>query len=158
MTYPLSAHLRSAGILILAAAVAVAADRFAGTAGRTASTVRRGGAEDLGRFVTPFVAAGDTAALAVAVGVDPFDPGAAPLPTFEAESPSTAQPAQPARQRLTAILAADNRRMAVIDDATVGVGDVLRDGSRVSSIQANRVWLVERSGQFRMLSLNPQGQ
>lgn len=137
----------------------MAADRFAGTAGRAAAAARRGGTEDIGRFVTPFVAEGDTAgALAVAVGVDPFEPGAAPLPPFEAESPSTSQPAQAPKQRLTAILMADNRRMAVIDDATVGVGDVLRDGSRVSSIQANRVWLVERSGQFRMLSLNPQGQ
>ena len=136
----------------------MAADRFAGPGGRTASAARRGGAEDIGRFVTPFAAEADTAALAVAVGIDPFEPGTAPVPVFDAESPSVSQPAEPVKQRLTAILVADNRRMAVIDDATVGVGDVLRDGSRVSSIQTNRVWLVERSGQFRMLSLNPQGQ
>jgi hypothetical protein len=136
----------------------VAADRFAEASGRATLAVRHGEAEDISRFVTPFAAESDTTAPAVAVGIDPFDRGATPIPVLEAESSSASQPAQPARQRLTAILLADNRRMAVIDDAAVGVGDVLRDGSRVSSIQTNRVWLVDRTGQFRMLSLNPPGQ
>jgi hypothetical protein len=54
---------------------------------------------------------------------------------------------------LTAILIADDRRVAVIDDATVSVGDVLSDGSRVSSIQPNRVFVVEKNGRWRTLTL-----
>jgi hypothetical protein len=55
---------------------------------------------------------------------------------------------------LTAILISDQRRVAVIDEATVGVGDVLRDGARISAIQADRVWVVQKNGQWRMLTLS----
>jgi len=56
-------------------------------------------------------------------------------------------------RQLTAILVADNRPVAVIDDEVVSVGDVLRDGARVSRIQADRVFLVEKNGKWRTLTL-----
>ena len=59
--------------------------------------------------------------------------------------------------RLTAILVADDRRVAVIDDAAVSVGDVLRDGARVSAIQPDRVYVVEKDGRWRMLTLLNRG-
>jgi hypothetical protein len=56
-------------------------------------------------------------------------------------------------RRLTAILIADNRPVAVINDKVVEVGTSLPDGARVSRIQADRVWLVEKTGSWRMLTL-----
>ena len=59
---------------------------------------------------------------------------------------------------MTAILIADERRVAVIDEATFKVGDVLRDGARVSAIQADRVWVVEKDGRWQMLTLTARGR
>ena len=56
-------------------------------------------------------------------------------------------------RRLTAILIADDRPVAVINDKVVEVGASLPDGARVSRIQADRVWLVEPSGAWRVLTL-----
>src|SRR5207247_2965191 len=66
-------------------------------------------------------------------------------------------PSSSAGHGLTAILVSDQRRVAVIDDATVGIGDVLRDGARVSAIQPDRVWVVDKSGRWRMLTLMDRG-
>ena len=136
----------------------MAADRLAGAPARSGPATRRGVAgEDIARFMAPFGPSQDTAAFAVSVGPDPLD--LAPLDEAPLDTSGTPDSApRPARHRLTAILVADNNRVAVIDDATVGVGDMLRDGSRVTSIQRDRVWLVDRTGQWRMLSLTPQGQ
>ncbi len=96
------------------------------------------------------------------VAIDPFDParresfdepGVAPD-----RASGTVSRTPVAGPRLTAILIADERRIAVIDEATVKVGDVLRDGARVASIQADRVWVSDKDGRMRMLTLNVGGR
>lgn len=157
MPHQLSAHLRNVGILLVAAVVALAADRYARALSPAAPA--RGTAEELSRFVMPFTSESIADRSAVSVGVDPF--GATSFSELPVDSPGIdpSAPAAPrSTRRLTAILVADNSRVAVIDDATVSVGDFLRDGSRVSAIQRDRVWLVDRSGQWHMLSLPSSGQ
>lgn len=56
-------------------------------------------------------------------------------------------------RRLTAILISDDRSVAVIDEAVVLVGDRLPDGSLVAEIRSDRVSVVERNGQRRVLTL-----
>lgn len=92
--------------------------------------------------------------------VDPFER----RPTIVEPSGVAFEPAAPTvpsspvpGSRLTAILVADDRRVAVIDDATVSVGDVLPDGARVSAIQPDRVWIVDANGRWRMLTLTNRG-
>lgn len=46
----------------------------------------------------------------------------------------------------------------MIDEATVKVGDVLRDGARVAAIQTDRVWVVEKDGRWQMLTLTIRGR
>jgi hypothetical protein len=46
----------------------------------------------------------------------------------------------------------------VIDESTVTVGDVLRDGARVSAIQPDRVWVVDKDGRWQMLTLTARGR
>jgi hypothetical protein len=141
-------------MLLIAAVLALAADRYARGDSRAPSVRNAVSAQDLARFVTPFHYEPIASRSMVAVGVDPFG-GAASFSELPVDSGDLDRPgASPrARTRLTAILVADNSRVAVIDDATVSVGDILRDGSRVSAIQHDRVWLVDRNGQWRMLSL-----
>jgi hypothetical protein len=69
----------------------------------------------------------------------------------------TVRPADAGR-RLTALLIADDRRVAVVDDSLVSVGDLLRDGSRVSAIQPDGVWIIEKSGKWRLLTLSRAGR
>jgi hypothetical protein len=164
MAHQLSDHLWSAGILVVAAVVALAAERLAGEPAPSVPLARAAN-EDIGGFVTPVGYEGMLPSSGMAVGIDPFGgqsrESQAEYSVVETD-PSGVVGAGPARtaagRRLTAILVADNRRVAVIDDATVGVGDLLRDGSRVSAIQADRVWVVNRSGQWQMLSLRNQAQ
>jgi hypothetical protein len=80
------------------------------------------------------------------VGPEPSVASGASTPTVSSGSVGS--------RGLTAILISDERRVAVIDDATVGIGDVLRDGARVSAIQPDRVWLVGKNGRWRMLTLS----
>ena len=70
-------------------------------------------------------------------------------------TPTVSQTTGPHGQerRLTAILIADDRPVAVINDKVVEVGASLPDGARVSRIQADRVWLVEPTGAWRVLTL-----
>jgi hypothetical protein len=160
MAHQLSDHLWSAGILVVAAVVALAAERLAGEPAPSVPLARAAN-EDIGGFVTPVGYAGMLPSSGMAVGIDPFG-GQSRESQAEysvvGPGPSGAGPARTAGRRLTAILVADNRRVAVIDDATVGIGDLLRDGSRVSAIQADRVWVVNRAGQWQMLSLRNQAQ
>lgn len=139
---------------MIAAVVALAADRLA-RAGTVTGMVRPG-AEDLARFVSPMASDSVAPRPRVSVGTDPFESAADVAMTVE--SPDATGPTARTGPRLTAILMADNSRVAVIDDATVSVGDHLRDGSRVTAIHADRVWLVERNGQWRMLTLTSSGQ
>jgi hypothetical protein len=161
MAHQLSDHLWSAGILVVAALVALAAERLAGEPAQSVPLARAAN-EDIGGFVTPVRSEGMVPSTGMAVGIDPFGgqsrESQAEYSVVET-GPSGAGPARVAAgRRLTAILVADNRRVAVIDDATVGVGDLLRDGSRVSAIQVDRVWVVNRAGQWQMLSLRNQAQ
>jgi hypothetical protein len=54
---------------------------------------------------------------------------------------------------LTAILIAEDRSVAVIDDAVVLVGDRLPDGALITEIRSDRVSVVERNGRRRVLTL-----
>jgi hypothetical protein len=96
-----------------------------------------------------------------AIPVDPLASNRS-APEDLAVAPDAAIPTLPSApaggRSLTAILIADERRIAVIDDVTVKVGDVLRDGSRIASIQPDRVWVVESNGRWRMLTLTTRGQ
>lgn len=142
----------------MAAAVALATDRLAArpAAARPASNARE--SPDIGRFITPITGEAMPILFRATVAVDPFQGSLGQAPVEEASSDlQGAQTYAPVGRRLTAILVADDRRVAVIDDAAVSVGDMLRDGARVSAIQRDRVWLVSRSGQWRMLTLTEQG-
>jgi hypothetical protein len=111
---------------------------------------------DITAFVTPMRSDWTQPSSAMNIGIDPF-PGRSDEPGLpQSGGPAVARPA--GARRLTAILVADDRRVAVIDDAAVSVGDLLRDGARVSAIQPDRVWVVDRRGQWRMLTLTNQGQ
>jgi hypothetical protein len=87
---------------------------------------------------------------------DPFgrSGAVAPEPSVASGASTPTLSSSAGNHALTAILISDERRVAVIDEATVRVGDVLRDGARVSAIQADRVWVVEKNGQWRMLTLS----
>lgn len=75
-------------------------------------------------------------------------------PSISVASPGGSPTVSSGRGRqLTAILVADNRPVAVIDDEVVSVGDLLRDGARVARIQSERVFVVEKSGKWRTLTL-----
>lgn len=141
----------------MAAAVALAAERLAGEPARAVATSRDAG-EDIGSFVTPVGSDWMLPSFRMSVGIDPFSGQAADQPrevgAVREVGAGSSVPA--AGRRLTAILVADNRRVAVIDDATVNVGDLLRDGSRVSAIQPDRVWVVDKNGQWQVLSLRNQ--
>jgi hypothetical protein len=162
MAQHLSRHLWNAAIFGASALVALAANRVAAAPARPAipAVADVAGLGDVGQFV------GREAPDSVAQGyfesltVDPF----AYRPTSVEQSgvaPSALIPTVPSspaeRNRLTAILVADDRRVAVVDDAMVSVGDVLPDGARVSAIQPDRVWVVDRIGRWRMLTLTNRG-
>lgn len=89
-----------------------------------------------------------------------FDPQLTRDPLASSEIPVAKTPGTPTvsrtsgqERRLTAILIADDRPVAVINDKVVEVGTSLPDGARVSRIQADRVWLVEKTGSWRVLTL-----
>lgn len=100
---------------------------------------------------------GDSAAarLAPPATSDPFSTEAgASAETVLPQGVATARP----KARLTAILVANGASVAVIDDEAVSVGDKLRTGERVASIQPDRVWVVQPNGQWHMLRLAERGQ
>lgn len=133
----------------------------------------RAAGPDIGRVTTPGTAAfGDMARFIARPGPDStlgdagpgleYDPLAAnaDATTNVAVAPTGDSPtvrAAAAGRQLTAVLIADERRVAVIDDAVVSVGDVLRDGSRVSAIQPDGVWIIEKNGKWRLLTLSRGG-
>jgi hypothetical protein len=153
----LSGHLWSATILAAAATLALAADRLAADR-RPGARPASGGADvqEIGSFATP-------------LGVEPV------LPRFvenlhydpledRAVRPATGSPIASPRgnptvsgsagaRRLTAILVADDKPVAVVDDQVVAVGASLKDGARISAIRDNKVFLVEKDGKWRVLTL-----
>jgi hypothetical protein len=155
----LSGHLWNAALLLVSATVALAADRTAASESRTTSAVLDGGGSaDIAEFMVPLRPDAVVPPFRMNVPVDPF--GRQPAAEEFAVAPGTGTPtvsASSAGRRLTAILIADERRVAVIDDAAVGVGDVLRDGARVASIQTDRVFVVDKSGRWRTLTLTNRG-
>lgn len=160
MAQYLSRHLWNAAIFVASASVALAAERLAASPARPRAGSDTVALPDLGSFVgrggTDYVMPGFQAS----VSVDPFDsrPQAALQSGVASTGGSSTVPSSlAAGRRLTAILVADERRVAVIDDATVSVGDVLPDGARVSAIQPDRVWVVEKDGRWQMLSLTNRG-
>ena len=84
---------------------------------------------------------------------EPFGAVASDAPISVASPGGTPTVSGGRARQLTAILVADNRPVAVIDDEVVSVGDVLRDGARVARIQSERVFLVEKNGKWRTLTL-----
>ena len=110
---------------------------------------------DIGAFVAGGPVDSATSPMVVIPQAEPFG-GSERLPSISVASPSGAPTVSSGRTRqLTAILVADNRPVAVIDDEVVSVGDVLRDGARVARIQTERVFLVEKNGKWRTLTLSP---
>lgn len=156
-------HLWNAALLLASAAIALAASRLSAAPERGPAAAISASPE-----ISPFVASVDVAPAMPTFGrtvtVDPFDRDAGkpaqagvasgePTPTVR-----TASGMPLSGRRLTAILIADERRVAVIDEATVTIGDVLRDGSRVSAIQPDRVWVVEKNGRWQVLTLTTRGR
>jgi hypothetical protein len=139
---------------VTAAVVALAADRISRPGGPTPPRVP-GGLAASAFVVAPQGTPQPIVRREATLRRDPFDPsGAAPSGNSVAptRNGSTVSGGAASRQ-LTAILVANNRPIAVINDEVVGVGDVLRDGARVSRIQSERVFLVEKNGQWRTLTL-----
>ena len=155
MSPHLSGHLPNVALLALSVGIALAADRLATSPVDAPGAASSAGAQ-VGLFMTPISTAALPSRSAIAVPADPFGR------TGAANDHSTVAPIAPTGTvsstsrgaRLTAILIADERRIAVIDETTVKVGDTLRDGARVASIQADRVWLSDRNGRMRVLTLS----
>ena len=141
----------------------MAAERLVAAPARVTAlaTSPNGGLPDIGNFVARTWGDSVAPGFHTSVTVDPFE---SRPPSFEqlgvasaTDVPTVLPSTAPGGLRLTAILVAAERRVAVIDDATVSVGDVLPDGARVSAIQPDRVWVVERDGRWRMLTLTNRG-
>lgn len=75
--------------------------------------------------------------------------------SFRADTPSaTVRERVPA---LSAILITDSRRVAVIDERLVGIGDLLADGTRVTAVERNFVIVTASDGSRRHLTLPDAG-
>jgi hypothetical protein len=141
--------------------VALAAERLATSQPRasTPGALDAAGLSDVGNFIVPVRSYVAMPQFRMPVRSDPFDTRRLGVAQPDV-APQTAIPTVPssAGRRLTAVLIADERRVAVVDDAAVGVGDVLRDGARVAAIQPDRVFVVEKNGRWRTLTLTNRGQ
>lgn len=105
---------------------------------------------ELERYLTPVAvdrAAGVRAPPRVIIDGNPFR-GPAPAPRVD-ERPAT----EPAPWRVTAIMIAGARRMAVVNDRLVRPGDRLEDGARVESVERDYVVLITPGGERRRLEL-----
>ena len=156
MAHPLSGHLINASALALAAVVALAADRYSiGPAGSALSARTAEGLGDAAAFFGAISPSAQASRQDVPLRLDPFRTGAASdegSSVASSRNSSTVSSSADAR-RLTAILVANDKPVAVVNDEVVGVGDVLRDGARVSRIQSDRVFLIEKNGKWRTLTL-----
>lgn len=156
MDHPLTGHLSGAIILLAAAVVAAAANRAAGRDATVSVTPGASAFGDIAQFIGGPVADSAVRSFPLDMARDPLI-GDADVNSTVASGSNAPTVSPTAERKLTAVLIADERRVAVIDDAAVSVGDVLRDGSRVSAIQPNGVWLIDRSGRWRMLTLSRTG-
>lgn len=153
MDHRLSDHLPAAIILLAAAVVATAASRAAGT--DVAPPSAAGAFGDLPRFMTRSAPDSGRAPAAAILPRDPLlaEPDVSTKAAVARTANARTVRPTDAGRRLTALLIADERRVAVIDDTLVSVGAVLRDGSRVSAIQPGGVWIIEKNGKWRLLTL-----
>jgi len=149
----------------VSASVALAAERLTSVPRRAPSAGVAGSASfgDISSFVSRVGHDSMMPKFQIPVRVDPFNRfrGSSDQSAVASEAGVPTLPSSSAAaggRRLTAILVADERRVAVIDDMAVGVGDVLRDGARVSAIQPDRVFVVEKNGRWRTLTLTNRGQ
>jgi hypothetical protein len=74
-----------------------------------------------------------------------------------AQAMPPAEPAQPFDAVLGTILFSENRRLAIVDNRIVGVGDEVR-GARVIEITATAVMLRDAQGRLRRLTLGAAGR
>jgi hypothetical protein len=153
-------------LLLAAAAIALAADRLS-AAPEPPPVGAPSASPEISPFVAPLRTDSGLPSFQRIVVADPFERYArrAAQPTVASDDATPTVPSAPSLtarpqggRQLTAILIADERRVAVIDDATVKVGDVLRDGARISAIQTDRVWVVDRDGRWQMLTLTRRGR
>ena len=159
MAYPLAGHLWSGTTLVLAAALALAADRTAADPSGQRGAAAQGAPADIDGFLAPIRRGIAATRVDTRVERDPLANGRTPG-TLRAVAPagggSTVKTSGRSGRRLTAILMiADNRPVAVLDEAVVSVGDRLPDGARVDAIGNDRVWLVGPNGRRQMLTLTP---
>jgi hypothetical protein len=91
-----------------------------------------------------------SAGVRLAAGSDPFDDPAAGV---VAEPAGHAAASAGGGWRVSAILEAGGRRVAIVNDVVVGAGDLLPGGARVDSIGRDRVSIVERGGARRTLRM-----
>ena len=85
---------------------------------------------------------------------DPFAPPRVFAPVVVADAPP---PEAEPQWIVSAILITDVRRTAVIDDALVGVGDVISGGARVVAITREGVEVVTRGNRRRVLRIEQGG-
>jgi hypothetical protein len=165
MAHQISGHLWNAAILALSVAIAVVAERLTSAAPLPAAGAAQAGGlagSDISGFIAPLGFDSMVPPFQMPVRIDPFDS------RISASTPAvaygggtrTVRPsgANSSGRVLTAILVANDRRVAVIDDAAVSVGGVLSDGTRVSAIQPSKVFLVDTKGRFHTLTLTNRGQ
>jgi hypothetical protein len=164
MAHQPSGHLWNAAILALSVAIAVAAERLAreprgpnaGAAGAAGLT-----GTDISGFVAPLGFDSMVPPFRMPVRIDPLESGtrSSEFAVAYATGPRTVGTSSAnAGHVLTAILVSDDRRVAVIDEAAVSVGDVLSDGARVSAIQPSKVFVVDTKGRFHTLTLTNREQ
>jgi len=156
MDHPLqlSGHLWNAVLLAAAALVALAAERM--SADPAGPAARRISAPVLGEFTAPVAGSVSSAPQPIALRADPLETRGYDLSVARGNDGPTVNTSRRARQ-LTAILIADDRPVAVIDGSVVKVGDTLPDGARVTAIRTDRVAVMERNGQHRVLTMSPGG-
>jgi hypothetical protein len=143
-------------------AIAVAAERLTASPTGAIAPAATGAGTDISGFVAPLGFDSMVAPFRIPIRIDPFGAAASTEEPDVAYVPGTrtvrTSSDDAAGRVLTAILVADDRRVAVIDDEAVKVGDVLPDGARVSAIQPTKVFLVDSKGRFHTLTLTIRGQ
>jgi hypothetical protein len=122
--------------------------------------------DSISRYLAPVpaTALSTPATFFAGVAADPFRAASAPVATYAREvpvastQPATSAPDAPRRTwALTAILITDARRVAVINEQLVGVGDTLPGGGRVTAVERDHVVVTTADGTRRQLNLPDAG-
>ena len=137
-------------MLATAAVLALAADRLsAAPSGFSAPGAQTVG--DIGGFMSPVTGDAPFTPSEIRVLADPL--ASREIAVARDAGGRTVQSSGRTRQ-LTAILITDEKPVAVIDGSVVNVGDTLPDGGRVGVIREDRVAIVDRNGQWRVLTIS----